>query len=78
MDTKTALDNAISAHAAHIRERDELDPSPVLAWVVVAVIDDNGDDEAAFSILTADGQRGFITRGLLTDALDAMRIHIDG
>ena len=74
MDTKTALDNAISAHAAHIRERDELGPSPVLAWVVIAVIDDNGDDEASFSILTPNGQRGFTTRGLLNDALDAMRI----
>lgn len=73
-DTKAALDRAISDHAAAIREETELDPSPVLAWVAVAMVDDNGDDEAGFVIMAPPGQRGVLCRGLLLDALDAMRI----
>ena len=73
-DTRSALDAALAAHSAAIRERDGLDASPVLAWVAIAVADSQGDIEAEFAVLTPDGQRGFVTRGILTDAIDAVRI----
>ena len=73
-DTQSALDAALAAHSAAIRERDGLDASPVLAWVAIAVTDSQGDIEAEFAVLTPDGQRGFVTRGILTDAIDAVRI----
>ncbi len=86
-DTRSALDAALAAHSAAIRERDGLDASPVLAWVAIpspkavgsrappiAVTDSQGDEEAEFAVLTPDGQRGFVTRGILLDALDAVRI----
>ena len=72
--TLSALDAALAAHSAAIRERDGLDASPVLAWVAIAVTDSQGDVEAEFVVLTPDGQRGFVTRGILADAIDAVRI----
>ena len=68
MDTKTALDNAISAHAAHI----DPDEGPVLAWALVFSAD-GGAAEAPICVEVPDGQRGYITRGLLADAGDVMR-----
>ena len=59
-DTQSALDAALAAHSA--------------AWVAIAVTDSQGDEEAEFAVLTPDGQRGFVTRGILIDALDAVRI----
>ena len=73
-DTLSALDAALAAHSAALREKDGLDASPVLAWVAIAVTDSQGDIEAEFAVLTPDGQRGFVTRGILTDAIDAVRI----
>ena len=73
-DTRSALDAALAAHSAAIRERDGLDASPVLAWVAITVTDSQGDEEAEFAVLTPDGRRGFVTRGILIDALDAVRI----
>ena len=73
-DTLSALDAALAAHSAAIRERDGLDASPVLAWIAITVTDSQGDIEAEFAVLTPDGQRGFVTRGILTDAIDAVRI----
>lgn len=73
-DTRSALDAALAAHSAAIREKDGLDASPVLAWVAIAVTDSQGDEEAEFAVLAPDGQRGFVTRGILIDALDAVRI----
>ena len=73
-DTQSALDAALAAHSAAIRERGGLDASPVLAWVAITVTDSQGDEEAEFAVLTPDGQRGFMTRGILTDAIDAVRI----
>ena len=64
-DTQSALDAALAAHSAAIRERDGLNAS---------VTDSQGDEEAEFAVLTPDGQRGFVTRGILIDALDAVRI----
>ena len=68
MDTKTALDNAISAHAAHI----DPDEGPVLAWVLILTTGSDGG-EAPICVEVPDGQPGFITRGLLGDATDLMR-----
>ena len=73
-NTLSALDAALAAHSAALREKDGLDASPILAWVAIAVTDSQGDEEAEFAVLTPDGQRGFVTRGILIDALDAVRI----
>ena len=73
-DTLSALDTALAAHSAALRAEEGLDASPVLAWVAIAVTDSQGDEEAEFAVLTPDGQRGFVTRGILIDALDAVRI----
>lgn len=72
--TKALLDQAISDSCAEVRELDELDPSPVIAWVTIALVDDGGDEEAGFVILAPDGQRGVLTRGILLDALDVVRL----
>ena len=73
-DTLSALDAALAAHSAALRAEEGLGTSPVLAWVAIAVTDSQGDIEAEFAVLTPDGQRGFVTRGILTDAIDAVRI----
>ena len=64
----TALDEAISAYVAHTAGGDSHGPhGPVVAWVTVAVTDDDGDEEPGFIIAVPPGQRGFITRGILLD-----------
>ena len=42
-------------------------------YTVIAVIDDDGLWDTD-TVTPLDGQRGFATRGLLADALDAIRI----
>ena len=70
----TALDQAISAYVAHTAGSVSDGHGPVIAWVTIAVTDDDGDEEPWFIIAVPPGQRGFITRGVLLDALDAARI----
>ena len=69
MDTKTALEDAIRARAAAI----DPDEGPVLAWTLVFSADGQGAPEPPICVEVPDGQRGFITHGLLADAADVMR-----
>lgn len=68
------IENALTAAFAEADTEAGTDRGPVIAWALVAARDSDGDEEPEFAVLTADGQRGFTTRGLLADALDAIRI----
>lgn len=59
------LDTAVRAHFAEA----DPDTGPVVAWALVAALDDAGREDDVIWVQAPDGQRGFVTTGLLHSAL---------
>jgi hypothetical protein len=64
VSTLDALDSAIRDH---FRDVDN-DSGPVVAWVLIAALDNNGDTDDITWIDSPDGQRTFVTTGLIHEA----------
>ena len=65
MSTLDAIDTAIREHMLAAGP----DDGPVVAWVLIAATDNHGSSvEDVIWIASPDGQRGFITTGLVAEA----------
>lgn len=64
-ENEVNLDQAVSDYAELMFP----DDGPVIAWALVMATDADGDTSPPFSVITAPGQRGFVTVGLLHEAL---------